>query len=113
MSALGHKGTCAAHKLMSALGQKRTYAVQNGMSALPRQADKQLLAYGPKRTPAEPTASPRNFGVCSHAFSVAGSIGSLRTRLPVAANMALQRAGIDAGNGGSPNPVGGFFVIKK
>jgi hypothetical protein len=47
------------------------------------------------------------------AFNISGSIGSVRTRLPDAAKIALQRAGIAGGNGGSPNPVGGLSVVKK
>ena len=39
--------------------------------------------------------------------------GSWRTRLPVAAKMALLTAGSTGGSAGSPNPVGGLFVTRK
>jgi hypothetical protein len=41
------------------------------------------------------------------ALSCAGSIGRLRTRLPVAAKIALHSAGAIGGTPGSPMPVGG------
>lgn len=46
-------------------------------------------------------------------FSRFRSIGSERIRLPVAAKIALHRAGRIGGNAGSPNPVGGFALWTK
>ena len=39
--------------------------------------------------------------------------GSERTRLPVAAKMALHSAGITGGSAGSPSPVGGNVLLRK
>ena len=39
--------------------------------------------------------------------------GNWRTRLPVAAKIALQIAGATGGNAGSPSPVVGYFVERK
>jgi hypothetical protein len=44
------------------------------------------------------------------AFNCAGSIGSARMRLPVAAKIALQIAGAIAGTPGSPTPPGGAWL---
>ena len=40
-------------------------------------------------------------------FRLTSAIGSVRTRMPVAAKIALHTAGAAAGRPGSPNPVGG------
>ena len=37
----------------------------------------------------------------------------MRTRFPIAAKIALHNAGIAAGNGGSPRPVGELSVVRK
>ena len=42
-----------------------------------------------------------------YAFSISAVIGRLRTRLPLAAKMALVTAGMAGGRAGSPRPVGG------
>ena len=52
-------------------------------------------------------------GRLNQAFNVAGSMGSVRIRFPVAAKIALHRAGMAAGNGGSPKPVGELSVVRK
>lgn len=49
----------------------------------------------------------------NHAFNIEVSIGSVRIRLPVAAKIALQSAGIAGGSGGSPSPVGELSVATK
>ena len=46
-------------------------------------------------------------------FKLSSTIGSVRMRLPVAAKMALHKAGAAAGNAGSPNPVGGAVDFTK
>ena len=48
-----------------------------------------------------------------YAFNASVSMGRVRIRLPVAAKMALHRAGITGGNAGSPRPVGGWSVVRK
>ena len=48
-----------------------------------------------------------------YAFNSSTSMGNLRMRLPVAAKMALQRAGMTGGRAGSPRPVGGWSVMTK
>ena len=48
-----------------------------------------------------------------HAFNPSTSIGKLRMRLPVAANMPLQSAGTTGGSAGSPRPVGGLSVMRN
>ena len=48
-----------------------------------------------------------------HAFNIAVSIGNVRTCFLVAAKIALQSAGMAAGSGGSPEPVGEFSVLRK
>ena len=40
-------------------------------------------------------------------------MGRLRMRFPVAAKMALQRAGSTGGSAGSPRPVGGTLLVMK
>ncbi len=46
-------------------------------------------------------------------FRTSTSTGRLRTRLPVAAKMALHNAGTTGGNAGSPRPVGGLSVMRN
>ena len=46
-------------------------------------------------------------------FKSSPMIGSVRTRLPVAAKMALHTAGAAAGSPGSPSPVGGATDLMK
>ena len=46
-------------------------------------------------------------------FNIAVSIGNERIRFPVAAKIALQSAGMAAGSGGSPRPVGELSVSRK
>ena len=48
--------------------------------------------------------------VCAHTSFVFDS-GSSRTRLPVAANTALHRAGANGGTPGSPTPAGGASLF--
>src|ERR1041384_1157657 len=61
----------------------------------------------------------RELRVCRQAFVVYASRnpcfdnGSWRTRVPVAAKIALLTAGSTGGSAGSPNPVGGLFVVRK
>jgi hypothetical protein len=51
--------------------------------------------------------------IAYQAFNTVASMGKVRIRFPVAANIALHRAGIVAGSGGSPRPIGGLSVVKK
>ncbi len=46
-------------------------------------------------------------------LSWALEMGSCRIRLPVAAKIALHRAGGTGGRAGSPRPVGGLSVIRQ
>jgi hypothetical protein len=57
--------------------------------------------------------NPRRRLRAGQTFSTSASIGSVRTRLPVAAKMALQRAGTTGGSAGSPSPVGGLSVMRN
>ncbi len=49
----------------------------------------------------------------SPARSIRASMGSVRMRLPVAANSALHSAGSTGGSGGSPRPVGSLSLRRK
>jgi hypothetical protein len=55
----------------------------------------------------------RRHALIGQAFRSGGSIGKLRIRFPVAAKIALHRAGMAAGSGGSPSPVGELSVVRK
>src|SRR6185369_13789051 len=46
-------------------------------------------------------------------FKLPSIIGSVRTRMPVAAKIALHTAGAAAGRPGSPRPVGGASDLMK
>src|SRR5882672_1563290 len=76
------------------------------------ECDDEDLVAAPPPLVEHPADVDRRAGM-AHDFNAAVSIGSVRTRLPVAEKIALTSAGMTGGNAGSPRPVGAAVLRMK